>query len=106
MTSFFMNGSELFLYPKWKTLVKQFALSGSRLALSTNGMLLRPEISDYLLQKDSLRDVNFSFDGASQSTVEAIRRGVRFRKLLGNTRHSCSRPTSSLGRCRPVFLWY
>jgi hypothetical protein len=82
MTAFFMNGSELLLHPGWPALIRAFARRRVLLSFATNGMLLTPEGSRLLVASNVLRDVNFSFDGASARTVERIRGNVRFATLL------------------------
>jgi len=84
VTTFFVNGSELFLYRNWRGLVEKFAASGVRFGLSTNGMLLDADAADFLLERGVLRDINFSIDGARATTVEAIRRNVVFDALIGH----------------------
>jgi MoaA/NifB/PqqE/SkfB family radical SAM enzyme len=84
--SFFLAGSEFFLYPGWRELLERFEAQGTEVAISTNGMLLSDDTIARLIASSSLRDLNISYDGASRETVESIRRNVKFDKLLDATR--------------------
>jgi len=86
LTGFFMNGSELLLHPAWRRVVERLSASGALLSLSTNGMLLAPAASEFLLASNVLGDVNFSFDGATRETVERIRGGVKYDVLVDHVR--------------------
>ena len=86
MTAFFMNGSEFQLHPDWRQVVERFAARGVLLSLSTNGMLLTAAASRLLVSSNVLRDVNFSFDGATRETVEAVRGNVRYDVLIEQLR--------------------
>lgn len=87
ITSFFMNGSEFFLHKGWKDLVKMFSQKGIFLLVSTNGMLLTPAVTNYLVETGVLGSLNISFDGAKQETIEKIRRGVDYRLLIEHTKY-------------------
>lgn len=89
--SFFLAGSEFFLYPGWRDLLQRFEAQGTEVAISTNGMLLNDEAIARLVASPSLRDLNLSYDGARQATVESIRRNVNYDKLLGATRRLLER---------------
>lgn len=89
--SFFLAGSEFFLYPGWRELLTRFEAQGTEVAISTNGMLLDEDTIARLLASASLRDLNISYDGASKDTVESIRRNVNFDKLVGATRRLLER---------------
>ena len=80
MTSFFMNGSEFLLHPQWRSMVETLAASGTRLSMATNGMLMTPATTDFLLASGVLFDINFSFDGARPETIEKIRVKVKYDK--------------------------
>jgi molybdenum cofactor biosynthesis enzyme MoaA len=84
ISGFFMNGSEFLLHREWRDLVRQFARRRTMLSLATNGMLLDREASALLVESGVLRDINFSFDGASAEMVERVRPGVRHDVLLRN----------------------
>lgn len=84
IAEFFMNGSEFLLFPGWEKLVQDFARRRILLSLATNGMLLNRRASELLIHSRVLRDINFSFDGATKRTVETIRAGVKFDQLVRN----------------------
>jgi len=84
ISSFFMNGSEFLLYPNWRELVDEFLQGGISLKLATNGMLLTPDASEFLIKKGVLDDVTFSLDGARRETIERVRPMVRYDVVLGN----------------------
>jgi len=86
LTGFFMNGSEFLLHPQWRRIAEQFAAKGVLLSLSTNGMLLTPAASEFLVASNVLGNVNFSLDGATRATVERIRVGVRYDVLVDHVR--------------------
>ena len=86
VSGFFLNGSEFFLYPEWAELLDRFEKQGIRIGIATNGMLLTDRTIEILTKSRAIRDINISFDGASASTVESIRRPVRFDKLCDRTR--------------------
>jgi len=85
VTSFFMNGSEFLLHRNWQDLVEDFARESVSLSLSTNGMLLTPEVAAFLVSKRVLASANISFDGATRETIEGVRKGVRHDVLLAHT---------------------
>jgi radical SAM protein with 4Fe4S-binding SPASM domain len=86
MTLFFMNGSEFLLHPEWREVVERFAARGVLLSFATNGMLLTSAASKLLVASNVLRDVNFSFDGGTRETVEAVRGNVRYDVLIEHAR--------------------
>jgi len=103
MTSFYMNGSEFLLHPQWRDFTRTLAGSGVRLAMSTNGMLLDSGAADTLLGSGVLLDINFSFDGATRTTVERIRANVSFEKLVSHTRHFLHR-VAAAGNTKSVCM--
>jgi len=56
------------------------------ISIVSNGMLLTEEITRTLVLNDYLEVFSFSFDGARSQTVESIRRGVKFQKVVDNMR--------------------
>jgi len=54
------------------------------LEISTNGVLLSPEMIDFLRENEV--SVIVSLDSADEATFESVRRGARFGQVLGNTR--------------------
>jgi molybdenum cofactor biosynthesis enzyme MoaA len=72
-------------------MVETLASSGTRLSMATNGMLLTPAATDFLLASGVLFDINFSFDGARPETIEKIRVKVRYDKLIEHLRYFLKR---------------
>lgn len=81
---FYMNGSEFLLYRQWKNIAARLADNGTRLSISTNGILLTPPTVQYLIDNKIIKSLNISFDGATKETVESIRKNVKFKTLLRN----------------------
>lgn len=50
--------------------------------IMTNGMLVTPELADFLVRSARIDTFTFSIDGAKAETVERLRRGLRFDRLL------------------------
>jgi len=84
MISFFMNGSELFLYDNWREVAGLLEKNGVKFDISTNGILLKPDNARFLIDKNIVKYLNVSVDGATQETVESIRGNVDFKQLLEN----------------------
>jgi radical SAM protein with 4Fe4S-binding SPASM domain len=103
MTAFYMNGSEFLLHPQWRDFARTLSGAGVRLAMSTNGMLLDTRAADALLGSGVLLDINFSFDGATQATVERIRDNVSFDKLVTHARHFLQQ-VAAAGNTRSVCM--
>lgn len=80
--NFFMNGSEFLYYKDWKKIADTLARNGTKLAISTNGILLTKATIEYLVDHQIIHTLNVSMDGASKQTVETIRRNVSYDKLL------------------------
>lgn len=81
---FYMNGSEFLLYRDWKKIAARLVDNGTKLSISTNGILLTPPTIQYLIDEQIIKSLNVSMDGATKETVETIRRNVNFAKLLRN----------------------
>jgi len=102
ISSFFMNGSEFLLYPNWRELVDEFSQEAIRLRLATNGMLMTPDASEFLIKKRVLENMTFSLDGARRETTERVRPLVQYDVVLGNIeffiyemhRQGCKMPVS------------
>jgi MoaA/NifB/PqqE/SkfB family radical SAM enzyme len=75
------QGGEVFLYPKFKELVKMAARYGVRQVIQTNGLLLNEETLDLLMSVKELF-LSFSIDSPDKQTYEKIRRGAKFEELL------------------------
>lgn len=54
--------------------------------VSTNGMLLSEKICGELIKNDCLKVLRFSFDGAKKETLESLRSGIDYDKVIENMR--------------------
>jgi len=81
---FFMMGSELLVYKRWKKIADYLVSNGVKLSISTNGIRLIPENIRYLIDNKIVRVLNISMDAATKETLESIRIKVKFDELLKN----------------------
>ena len=76
---------EPFLHPKLHEIVERFSSQRIFTSVSTNGLLLTPEIVDKILLA-GLKEIIFSVDGASEEEYLAYRRGGSFQAVVENIR--------------------
>lgn len=76
---------EPFLHPKLHEIVERFSSQRIFTSVSTNGLLLTPEIVDKILLA-GLKEIIFSVDGASEEEYLAYRRGGSFQTVVENIR--------------------
>lgn len=76
---------EPFLHPKLHEIVERFSSQRIFTSVSTNGLLLSPEIVDKILLA-GLKEIIFSVDGASEEEYLAYRRGGSFQTVVANIR--------------------
>ena len=76
------------------------ALPGSKLYISTNAELLRPEWSDQIIAEELLDVINFDIDGTTKETYENIRVGVNFDTVLKNVHYFLDRK-AAVGKRKP-----
>jgi MoaA/NifB/PqqE/SkfB family radical SAM enzyme len=100
---FFMNGSEFLLYPGWKKIAARLARNGVKLSISTNGILLSPENTKYLIDNNVLQYLNVSVDGARKETIESIRVNVRYENLIQNIAFLLSYARAKRSECAMSF---
>lgn len=86
MVDFFLYGTELFLYTEWKQVAELLYKNGIKLSMSTNGILLSPENIRFMIDNRLLKNLNVSLEGARKETIQSIRQGVDFEKLIENLR--------------------
>ena len=72
---------EPLLHPQLPEIVERFSAAGLFTSVSTNGLLLTPEMVDKLLSA-KLREIIFSVDGASEAEYQAYRRGGSFQTAV------------------------
>ncbi len=76
---------EPFLHPKLHEIVERFSAQRIFTSVSTNGLLLTPEIVDKILLA-GLKEIIFSVDGASEEEYLVYRRGGSFQAVVENIR--------------------
>lgn len=76
---------EPLMHPQLPEFAQIVSNAGSRPHLITNGMLLNENRARALLDA-GLRDIQISMDGAKKETVESIRLGADFDRILANAR--------------------
>jgi len=82
----FTGGGEPLLQPHLLDWLAQAKNAGCDAGFLTNGMLLKEEISDQLLDI-GLNWIGISIDGADRETYELIRRGARFETICSNIKY-------------------
>jgi len=93
----FCSGGEPFLNKDFMEFLSICRESRVMVNITSNGTLLSEAICKKLIENDSIMSFNFSFDGAKKGTVESIRRGIDYQKVVDNMRtmailkHSCKR---------------
>jgi len=75
---------EPLMYPQIKEAYNYIQKKGAIFNITTNGMLMDKEMTNFLLGLSGLQQVSFSVDGYTAETNEKIRRGVSHQKLLEN----------------------
>ncbi len=84
---FFVNGSEFLFYKRWRKLAERLLKLGVKARIATNGMLLTPRNTDYLLENKIIGRLSVSIEGATQETLEAIRQRVKYDRLVQNYKY-------------------
>jgi|GEM_PF-2123257 len=88
IVDFFCNGSEFLLFKGWKEVAQKLRVGGvASLRLSTNGMLLTKETSEYLVDNEVIGHLNISFNAGTKETLERVQKNVRWDRLLQNVDH-------------------
>lgn len=82
----FCSGGEPFFYPHIREALRVAAQYGCKTTVTTNGMLIDGRVAEWLVEDQSLHKIWLSFDGATKPTLERIRRGANYDKILTNTR--------------------
>ncbi len=75
---------EPLLHPRFFELCKFIDSQGLNFSFTTNGSLLKPELSRELVKLKHLSHIAFSFDGASKESYEAIRVNADYEKVTSN----------------------
>ncbi len=82
----FCSGGEPFVYPHIREALKLAIDYGCHTTVTTNGMLLNPNVAEWLVKDQSLRKMWVSFDGATKPTLERLRRGANYDRIVSNVR--------------------
>jgi sulfatase maturation enzyme AslB (radical SAM superfamily) len=88
---FFMNGSEFLLYKHWRKVARLLAENGTKISLSTNGMMLTRDNVDFVVQNRLVQKVDISLDGASKEVFESIRERVDLDRIKENIKYLIER---------------
>lgn len=78
----FCSLGELFLNRDAPEMLRMAGERGIGCNVMTNGMLVTPELVDFLVRSAQINMFTFSIDGAKAETLERLRRGLRFDRLL------------------------
>jgi sulfatase maturation enzyme AslB (radical SAM superfamily) len=81
---FFTNGSELLLLKSWEHVARRLKEIGSKLRVSTNGMLLTEQNVRKLIDNGYIDKLNMSLDAATPELLESIRVRVKFDRIVRN----------------------
>lgn len=81
---FICSGGEPFLYPRIRKALRLARDARTLVTVVTNGTLLNRETADWLVEEQSVHELCVSFDAATKSTLESIRRGANYETILEN----------------------
>jgi MoaA/NifB/PqqE/SkfB family radical SAM enzyme len=87
---FICSGGEPFLYPQIRDVLRLARHYQTRTTMTSNGMLIKPEIAEWLVKDQSLHELCISFDGSRKETLERIRRGANYDTILDNIEYLAS----------------
>ncbi len=80
----FCSGGEPLLYPKVREALQLADRHRLLTVMVSNGMLLDKEKCEWIVADQSLKQYFVSFDGATKESLEGIRRGAKFDKIIDN----------------------
>jgi len=83
----FCSGGEPFLYPHLREALRLAHEHGCKTTVTTNAMLIDDRVANWLVEDQTLDRMWVSFDGATKETLERLRVGARFDKIVGNVRN-------------------
>lgn len=81
---FFCSGGEPLLYPHIRKALRLARDHRTRATMTSNAMLLDAQVASWMVEDQSLQELCISFDGATKPTLERIRRGANYERILGN----------------------
>jgi MoaA/NifB/PqqE/SkfB family radical SAM enzyme len=80
----FCSGGEPLLYPKIRDALRLAGRYRLKTVMVSNGMLLSDEVCRWITADRSLTSYLLSFDGSTKASLERIRRGAKFDKIIEN----------------------
>ena len=80
----FCSGGEPLLYPKIRDVLQVAHRHRLKTMMVSNGMLLSDEVCRWMTADQSLASYVLSFDGSTKKTLEQIRRGAKYEKIVEN----------------------
>ena len=89
-TVFFCSGGEPLLYPRVREALKLARKYRTMTVMVSNGTLLDQDVARWLVHDQCLHELIISFDGSSKKTLENIRRGANYDKILANLEYLTS----------------
>ena len=80
----FCSGGEPFLYRHIRKALRLARENRVITRVTSNGMLIDADTARWIVEEQSLNDLRISLDGARKRTVERLRRGARFERIVQN----------------------
>lgn len=87
VTDFWCNGAEYLYYKEWKKIALMLANEGTKLRVSTNGILLTEPTIKFMIDNGILRFLTVSIDAATKETLESTRVNVNFEKTMARIKY-------------------
>jgi len=82
VVDFWCNGAEYLYYKEWKKIALMLAEEGTKLRISTNGILLTEPTIRFMVDNKLLAFLTISLDAATKETMESTRINVNFKKNM------------------------
>ncbi len=90
MRVYICSGGEPLLYRHIRDALKLARSYDTMTSMTSNGMLLDQEVSNWIVDDQCLYRLVISFDGAREKTLEQIRRGANYHTILKNVEYLSS----------------
>jgi radical SAM protein with 4Fe4S-binding SPASM domain len=78
------SGGEPLLYPQIREVLQIAHDYGVRTLMVSNGMLMKEDVREWMVEDQTLGQYLVSFDGSTKEVLEKIRRGARFETIVEN----------------------
>lgn len=88
VTDFWCNGAEFLNYRDWRDVALRLYRNGTKLRISTNGILLSRSAVEFMVDHRLLAFLTVSLDSATRETLEAVRVNVRFDDVREKLRYA------------------